>query len=85
MSELPEETGDERVDAIVAGLAGLGELPVSAHVAVFDEAFSGLESTLAAVDEAPAGEQGGGQGVGQGVGGQGSGWQGGGEQAAGHR
>ncbi|MFB4280221.1 MULTISPECIES: hypothetical protein [unclassified Nonomuraea] len=94
MSELPEETGDERVDAIVAGLAGLGELPVSAHVAVFDEAFSGLESTLAAVDEAPAGEQGGGQGVGhggvQGVGGQGpgwqgGGWQGGGEQAAGHR
>ena len=85
MSELPEETGDERVDAIVAGLAGLGELPVSAHVAVFDEAFSGLESTLAAVDEAPAGEQGGGQGVGQGFGGQGPGWQGGGEQAAGHR
>ncbi|MBE1584916.1 hypothetical protein ACFPOI_41730 [Nonomuraea angiospora] len=52
MSELPEETGDERVDAIVAGLGRLGELPVSEHVQVFDEAFSGLESTLAtAVEE----------------------------------
>ncbi|MBF8192663.1 hypothetical protein ITP53_44690 [Nonomuraea sp. K274] len=51
MSELPEETGDERVDAIVAGLGRLGELPVSQHVAVFDQAFSGLEATLAAVDE----------------------------------
>ncbi|GAA1691596.1 hypothetical protein GCM10009733_104670 [Nonomuraea maheshkhaliensis] len=55
MSELPEETGDERVDAIVARLGGLGELPVSEHVALFDEAFSGLESTLAAVDEPTAG------------------------------
>ncbi|MFI7612012.1 hypothetical protein ACIBP6_12395 [Nonomuraea terrae] len=52
MSELPEETADARVDAIVAGLARLGELPVSEHVAVFEEAFSGLESTLAAVDDA---------------------------------
>ncbi|MER6007231.1 hypothetical protein AB0J35_52285 [Nonomuraea angiospora] len=52
MSELPEETGNERVDAIVAGLGRLGELPVSEHVQVFDEAFSGLESTLAtAVEE----------------------------------
>ncbi|MEV4570845.1 hypothetical protein AB0K12_44440 [Nonomuraea sp. NPDC049419] len=51
MSELPQESGDARVDAIVAGLARLGELPVAEHVAVFDEAFSGLESTLAAVEE----------------------------------
>ncbi|MFG1710251.1 hypothetical protein ACFLIM_44485 [Nonomuraea sp. M3C6] len=51
MSEVPEGTGDERVDAIVTGLGRLGELPVSEHVAVFDEAFSGLESTLAAVAE----------------------------------
>ncbi|MCF6475096.1 hypothetical protein FAF44_43020 [Nonomuraea sp. MG754425] len=54
MSVVPEETGDERVDAIVARLGRLGELPVSEHVAVFDEAFSGLESTLTAVDEATA-------------------------------
>ncbi|MEV1173347.1 hypothetical protein [Nonomuraea sp. NPDC049784] len=51
MSELPEETGDQRVDAIVAGLGRLVELPVSEHVQVFEEAFSGLESTLAAVEE----------------------------------
>ncbi|MGI5289403.1 hypothetical protein ACQEVF_39540 [Nonomuraea polychroma] len=54
MSELPEETGDERVDAIVAGLGRLGELPVGAHVAVFDEAFSELEATLAAVEAVEA-------------------------------
>ncbi|MEU6713243.1 hypothetical protein ABZ897_17315 [Nonomuraea sp. NPDC046802] len=55
MSELPVETGDERVDAIVADLGRLGELPVSAHVAVFDEAFAGLESTLShAVDDQSA-------------------------------
>ncbi|MEV0200710.1 hypothetical protein [Nonomuraea sp. NPDC050691] len=51
MSALPEETGDERVDAIVAGLGRLAGLPVSEHVAVFDEAFAGLEATLAAVDD----------------------------------
>ncbi|TYB70416.1 hypothetical protein FXF51_05030 [Nonomuraea sp. PA05] len=56
MSVVPEETGDERVDAIVAGLGRLGELPVSEHVAVFDEAFSALESTLAAVDGTTPGE-----------------------------
>ncbi|MFC4010246.1 hypothetical protein ACFOY2_23670 [Nonomuraea purpurea] len=57
MSELPGETGDERVDAIVADLGRLGELPVSAHVAVFDEAFAGLESTLShAVDDPSAAE-----------------------------
>lgn len=50
MSELPEETGDERVDAVLAGLARLPELPVSDHVAVFDEAFAGLEAILGAVD-----------------------------------
>ncbi|GAA3605329.1 hypothetical protein GCM10022419_107690 [Nonomuraea rosea] len=57
MSELPEGTGDERVDAIVAALGPLGELPVSEHVAVFGEAFSGLEATLAAAgdDELPSG------------------------------
>jgi len=51
MTELPEVTGDGRVDAIVADLGQVGELPVSAHVAVFEGAFSKLESALAAVDE----------------------------------
>ncbi|GAA4536755.1 MULTISPECIES: hypothetical protein [Nonomuraea] len=50
MSELPEETGDARVDAVLAGLGRLSGLPVSDHVAVFEEAFSGLEAALGAVD-----------------------------------
>jgi hypothetical protein len=57
MSELHEATGDERVDAVVAGLGRVGELPVSEHVAVFDEAFSTLESTLAAVGEEALGQR----------------------------
>ncbi|MEU7837094.1 hypothetical protein AB0L53_17870 [Nonomuraea sp. NPDC052129] len=50
MSEVPEETGDERVDAVLAGLGDLAGRPVGEHVAVFDEAFSGLEAALGAVD-----------------------------------
>ncbi|MDA0637750.1 hypothetical protein ACQEUU_23915 [Nonomuraea sp. CA-218870] len=50
MSELPEEIGDARVDAVLAGLDRLPGLPVSDHVAVFEEAFSGLEAALGAVD-----------------------------------
>ncbi|MFC4121324.1 hypothetical protein [Nonomuraea zeae] len=73
MSELPEGTGDERVDAIVAGLGRLGELPVSEHVAVFGEAFSGLEATLAAAGDDDHTDGDGGPGPGAG------------EQAEGHR
>jgi hypothetical protein len=51
MSELPEETGDARVDAVLAGLGRLAELPVGEHVAAFEDAFSGLEATLATVDD----------------------------------
>ena len=51
MSVLPEQTGDERVDSVLAGLGRLADLPVSDHVAVFDEAFSGLEATLAGVED----------------------------------
>ncbi|MET8990839.1 hypothetical protein ABZW49_35775 [Nonomuraea wenchangensis] len=54
MSELPHETGDDRVDAIVAGLGRLGELPVGEHPRIFDEAFSALEAALGAVDDDPA-------------------------------
>jgi hypothetical protein len=50
MSELPQVTGDERVDAVLAGLDRVAGLPVSDHVAVFEEAFSGLEAALGAVD-----------------------------------
>lgn len=50
MSELPEQTGEARVDAVLAGLGRLAELPVGEHVAVFEEAFSELEATLGGVD-----------------------------------
>lgn len=51
MTELPEETGDERVDAVMAGLGRVNALPVGEHVQVFEEAFSTLEETLASVDD----------------------------------
>ncbi|HEX4817639.1 MAG TPA: hypothetical protein VFV66_33270 [Nonomuraea sp.] len=51
MSELPEETGEARVDAVVAVLGRLGDLPVGAHAQVFEEALSELEATLTALDE----------------------------------
>lgn len=51
MTELPEETGDERVDAVLAGLGRLATQPVDEHVPVFEEAFSTLEETLSSVDD----------------------------------
>ncbi|MFI6297545.1 hypothetical protein ACIBEJ_38540 [Nonomuraea sp. NPDC050790] len=51
MTEIPEGTGDERVDAVLAGLERLPGLPAGEHAAVFDDAFAGLEETLAAMDE----------------------------------
>ncbi|GAA3447497.1 hypothetical protein [Planomonospora venezuelensis] len=53
MTDLPQETGDERVDAALGGLAVLGDLPVPAHVGVFEEVFTGLERVLASVDGTP--------------------------------
>lgn len=51
MTELPEETGDERVDAVLTGLGRVADLPVADHVPVFEEAFSALEETLASVED----------------------------------
>jgi hypothetical protein len=53
MTDLPEETGDERADTALGGLARLGTLPVSAHVGVFEEVLTGLEQALASVDDTP--------------------------------
>ena len=53
MTDLLEETGDGRADAALGGLVRLGALPVSAHVDVFEEVFTGLEQTLASVDDDP--------------------------------
>ncbi|MEV8637838.1 hypothetical protein AB0395_39940 [Streptosporangium sp. NPDC051023] len=50
MTDLPEEIGEERVDAALGGLARLSAMPVSAHAGVFEEVFTGLEQALASVD-----------------------------------
>jgi hypothetical protein len=51
----PETTGDESVDAVVASLRGLDDLPVSEHVAVFERAHESLRQVLSGAGEpAPA-------------------------------
>lgn len=45
------ETGNAAVDAVIASLAGLTELPVAEHVAVFERAHDQLRGAL----DAPAG------------------------------
>lgn len=42
----PESTGDASVDAVVASLRGLDDLPVSEHVAVFERAHESLRQVL---------------------------------------
>jgi len=51
MRDLLEETGDERADAALGGLAHLGTLPVSAHPDVFEGVLTGLEQALASVND----------------------------------
>ena len=51
----PETTGDETVDAVVASLRGLDDLPVAEHVAVFERAHESLRQVLTGAGErAPA-------------------------------
>lgn len=40
-------TGDRSVDAVVASMSGLDELPVADHVGVFEQAHETLRRTLA--------------------------------------
>ena len=48
-------TGNADVDAVVASLAALDDLPVAEHVAVFEQAHESLRRTLAgAGQDAPA-------------------------------
>jgi len=50
-----ERTGEPEVDAVVASLGGLDDLPVGDHVAVFEQAHETLRRTLAgAGQESPA-------------------------------
>lgn len=41
-----ESTGEESVDAVVASLRGLDDLPVAGHVAVFERAHDSLREVL---------------------------------------
>lgn len=47
-------TGDERADQVIAGLDRLAGLPLDEHVAVFEEAHTGLRQVLAELDSGPA-------------------------------
>lgn len=47
----PPSTGEPRVDEAVDRLAALDELPVTEHVAVFDETHRMLQDALADLDE----------------------------------
>jgi hypothetical protein len=51
-----EETGEARVDRVVAGLGRLAGLPVDEHVAVFEDAHSRLSQVLSELDSGPAAE-----------------------------
>jgi hypothetical protein len=55
LRDLSEKTGDERVDTALGGLAALGDVPVPAHVGVFEEVLAGLEHALASADDAQDG------------------------------
>lgn len=46
-----EPTGDDAVDAALAPLDGLDELPVREHVAVFDAVHTALQDRLADTGE----------------------------------
>ena len=47
----PQTTGDEAVDAVVASLRGLDDLPVAEHVAVFERAHESLRQVLSGAGE----------------------------------
>jgi hypothetical protein len=47
----PAETGNAAVDGVLSSLAGLAEVPVSEHVAIFEAAHEQLRGAL----DAPAG------------------------------
>ncbi len=54
----PETTGDPAVDAVVATLRGLDDLPVSEHVAVFEQAHESLRQVLSGAGEPARASQG---------------------------
>jgi hypothetical protein len=51
----PPSTGDDRVDAAVAGLSRLPGRPADEHVAVLEEVHGRLRDILGELDEGPEG------------------------------
>jgi hypothetical protein len=51
------QTGEARVDQVVAGLGRLAGLPVDEHVPVFQDAHARLSQVLSELDSGPAAEQ----------------------------
>jgi hypothetical protein len=47
----PETTGDPAVDAVVASLRGLDDVPVAEHVTVFERAHESLRQVLSGAGE----------------------------------
>ena len=50
------ETGEARVDQVVAGLDRLAGLPTGEHVAVYEDAHARLRQVLSELDSGPAPE-----------------------------
>lgn len=48
-----EPTGNDAVDADLAGLTRVDHLPVAEHLAVYEDVHRGLRETLAALDRRP--------------------------------
>jgi hypothetical protein len=57
-SPAPETTGMEAVDAVVAGLGALDDLPVADHVAVFESVHEALRDQMASSSGSSASPQG---------------------------
>ncbi len=51
-AEQSAECGDDRVDAAVARLADLDELPVADHVPRYDEMHGALQDVLTTIEQA---------------------------------
>jgi hypothetical protein len=49
-----EITGEERVDAALAGLDRLDEAPLTSHPEIFQDVHRGLQDALTGLDDDPA-------------------------------
>jgi hypothetical protein len=56
MEHEDEDTGEARVDQVIAGLDRLPGLPLDEHVAVYEDAHARLRQVLSELDSGPAAE-----------------------------